>query len=213
MEMWRVWRKGKGTGTSGSGEDGDEEGGEEMDEDEDGTARARMRTNGDGDPLADVFGTDAETWVDLRASVDPGKRRRRNPNPNPNVVELALDGAALGELDDEDVDDEDLRGEIGACPSFFCALYSVFRVADAETVAGDECSKNGTVERVIVHAVYPQPADLVDAVLIFVLFAGPVGAWKTVREMDGRFFGGRAVRARYFPEARFTAADLDASLS
>lgn len=63
-------------------------------EDEDVTARL----NGDGDPLADVFGTDAETWVDLRASVDPGTRRRRNPN----VVELALDGAALGELDDED---------------------------------------------------------------------------------------------------------------
>ena len=103
----------------------------------------------------------------------------------------------------EDVDDEDLREEIGL--SSMMVLPFIFLCSST----GDECSKNGTVERVVVHPVYPTPSNADDAVRIFVLFSGPVGAWKTVRELDGRYFGGRTVRARYFPEVSFQSYDLD----
>jgi len=51
---------------------------------------ARVTSFGTKDPLADVFGTDADTWADMqRSSIR---------QTNPNVVELALTGADLTAL-------------------------------------------------------------------------------------------------------------------
>ena len=43
------------------------------------------------DPLADVFGTDADIWAEIHADNRPVRKS------NPDVVDLALDGAALAE--------------------------------------------------------------------------------------------------------------------
>ncbi|KAH7930479.1 hypothetical protein BV22DRAFT_1055080 [Leucogyrophana mollusca] len=72
-------------------------------------ATARMPPgSGAQDPLADVFGTDADTWADMRA--DPQGAHRK---VNPNVVDLALDASSLTALPEQEhqsedgIDDED----------------------------------------------------------------------------------------------------------
>lgn len=52
---------------------------------------------------------------------------------------------------------------------------------------------NSIVERIVPHAVTPPPADPTEAVRIFVVFSGPAGAWKALKDLDARYFGGRKI--------------------
>jgi len=70
-------------------------------------------------------------------------------------------------------------------------------------------SHSGVVTRVLIHHVYPPPTDPSLAIRIFVVFSGPAGAWTAIRALDGRFFGGRTVKARYFDESRFERGERD----
>jgi len=70
----------------------------------------------------------------------------------------------------------------------------------------DECNNYGVVERVLIHHVMPPP-NPVDAIRIFIVFTGLAGAWRCAKELDGRFFAGREVRATYFDEKRFQSGD------
>ena len=52
-----------------------------------------------------------------------------------------------------------------------------------------------------------------EAVRIFVKFVGQEAAVKAKRDLNGRFFGGRAVTAKFFDEGRFDRLDLAPSPS
>ena len=75
--------------------------------------------------------------------------------------------------------------------------------AELKAETHSECqAKYGTVHDVVV---YELPAGTPDeqAVRIFVSFERQETAMKCVIDMDGRFFGGRAVNASFYSEERF----------
>ena len=67
---------------------------------------------------------------------------------------------------------------------------------------GEECSKYGTVQRVVIFEVTEDgfPAEL--AVRIFIEFDRIESATKALVDLEGRFFGGRSVRANFYSEQK-----------
>jgi hypothetical protein len=60
----------------------------------------------------------------------------------------------------------------------------------------DRVRYHSIVERCFSH-IMPFNTPDHEAVRIFIVFSGAVGAWQAAKAFDGRFFGGRAVRARW----------------
>ncbi|MBW0487165.1 hypothetical protein O181_026880 [Austropuccinia psidii MF-1] len=90
-------------------------------------------------------------------------------------------------------------------------VVSVDEVDDElATEIAEEAHKHGIVERCFVRIVQRPVDDPAEAVRVFILYSGLVGAWKAVKTFDGRFFGGRNIRARFFSENNFTLGDWDA---
>ena len=78
---------------------------------------------------------------------------------------------------------------------------------DLQPEVTEECSKYGDVSSCLVYEI-PEGVEEEEAVRIFVMFPRLESAIKAVVDLNGRFFGGRTVRASFFPEDRFSKFDL-----
>jgi len=66
---------------------------------------ARVTTTATEDPLNEVFGTDADTWADLRQTS------QRRGSKDPRIVDLALNAADLADESFDDDYDDDILGQ------------------------------------------------------------------------------------------------------
>ena len=67
---------------------------------------------------------------------------------------------------------------------------------------GNECSKYGNIQRVVIFEVTEPDFPEEQAVRIFVEFDRPESATKALVDLEGRFFGGRTIRATFYEEAK-----------
>ena len=79
---------------------------------------------------------------------------------------------------------------------------------ELEDEVASECAKYGTVTNVIIFEVTEAEFPVTEAVRIFVQFERSEQATKALVDLDGRFFGGRVVRAGFYDEDRFAACEL-----
>ncbi|KAF8092835.1 hypothetical protein N665_0400s0034 [Sinapis alba] len=79
---------------------------------------------------------------------------------------------------------------------------------ELEEEVGSECGKYGTVTRVLIFEITEANFPTHEAVRIFVQFSRPEETTKALVDLDGRFFGGRTVRATFYDELKFSKNEL-----
>ncbi|KAG7959691.1 hypothetical protein I3843_10G082900 [Carya illinoinensis] len=79
---------------------------------------------------------------------------------------------------------------------------------ELEEEVASECAKYGTVTRVLIFEITEPNFPANEAVRIFVQFERPEETTKALVDLDGRFFGGRVVRASFYEEERFDKNEL-----
>ncbi|ORX77357.1 splicing factor [Basidiobolus meristosporus CBS 931.73] len=72
----------------------------------------------------------------------------------------------------------------------------------------EECARFGAVRRCVIHEVNSGKVAKEEAVRIFVQFEALHSAQRALRELNGRFFAGRKVTARFFDPDRFDRLEL-----
>ncbi|XP_047972547.1 DNA-damage-repair/toleration protein DRT111, chloroplastic [Salvia hispanica] len=123
--------------------------------------------------------TDKRGGVIVNASESSKKVKSVSFSGTPTRVVLLRNMVGPGEVDD------DLEGEVA-----------------------EECTKFGTVTRVLIFEITEPNFPHEEAVRIFIQFERSEQATKALIELDGRFFGGRVVRAGFYDEERFSNNEL-----
>ena len=75
---------------------------------------------------------------------------------------------------------------------------------ELEDEVGSECAKYGTVTRVLIFEITEPNFPVHEAVRIFVQFERSEETTKALVDLDGRYFGGRVVRASFYDEEKFS---------
>ncbi|XP_058071577.1 DNA-damage-repair/toleration protein DRT111, chloroplastic [Magnolia sinica] len=125
--------------------------------------------------------TDRRAGVIVNASESRSEKKPKSVNLNgpPTRVLLLRNMVGPGEVDDE------LEDEVAS-----------------------ECAKYGTVTRVLIFEITEPDFPVDEAVRIFVQFERSEETTKALIDLDGRFFGGRVVRASFYDEERFGRNEL-----
>ncbi|XP_057494168.1 DNA-damage-repair/toleration protein DRT111, chloroplastic-like isoform X2 [Actinidia eriantha] len=125
--------------------------------------------------------TDRCAGVIVNASENKPEKKVKSVNFNsaPTRVMLLRNMVGPGEVDDE------LEDEVGS-----------------------ECAKYGTVTRVLIFEITDPNFPAEEAVRIFVQFERSEETTKALVDLEGRFFGGRVVKATFYEEEKFNKNEL-----
>nr|GEX64462.1 hypothetical protein [Tanacetum cinerariifolium] len=119
-----------------------------------------------------------------------------------------LKGSRLEDLQWENFDVDNGKGK-KAKDRIRCRLVGPGEVDDdLETEVAEECAKYGTVTRVLIFEITEPNFPVDEAVRIFVQFERSEQATKALVDLEGRFFGGRVVKATFYEEERFNTNEL-----
>lgn len=78
---------------------------------------------------------------------------------------------------------------------------------DLEEETAEEAVKYGKLKKCTIKEIRNVPDS--EAVRIFLEYESIEAATKAFADMNGRYFGGRTVRARFYDVARYARGDLD----
>ncbi|XP_011701762.1 PREDICTED: splicing factor 45 isoform X2 [Wasmannia auropunctata] len=140
-----------------------------------------------------------------------GEREQLMPPPPPLTASPPQMQMQQQLLQSQQLQEEPSITEIMKCPSKVVLLRNMVGPGevddDLEPEVKDECNtKYGDVARVIIHEVMEAPPE--EAVRIFVEFKRIESAIKAVVDLNGRFFGGRQVKAGFYSSEKLDNLQL-----